>query len=1344
MCLLDVFEKVRNKQEYDAFRKAIDSGRPAPKANRYDAETTEEELREWLKKEQQAEAKSQKPESICMPEDVAVWLRAGSYTPDDAAFTVYETAGWVNAFLENQGVRRYWQTYLELVEAALSKCANYKFEYPVKTEDLVMAETRSERVILFAPLPPNALLLMAACERPAADAEAAKCRLELERFFGAKMTEPLTADRLRPFADRCYPDYMVADPDVWFNIECHEEGNLALSPEQQGFLLGAFGSGGMPVFINGRAGSGKSTMLLYAMAELVYLRETKNEPRSGDVLYMTCNERLLDRARDSLMAILKTNTKYAQGHRISAARASEIAQRQMHPFRKYLLRLLDPESVELFQPEKLVGFSEFRQFYEKWSGRPKEMSTEICWHVIRVHIEGSEAGQPNSSIKPDDYEEIPRRERTISEEDYELVAKTVWPWYEELCRKNGYWDDQMLVRHLLTRRLEPGQIAALLLDEAQDLTRLELQMVLRLTQYTRYDLSRVPYVDTLPFVIAGDPFQTLNPTGFRASGLCSIFFNEVSSCLDPDRRWDIKLRVSEMSKNYRSAKAVVHLSNLVQLTRRALFRHEDVRPQECWFPLQSAQPLKFILGKNIQAEDMQKNLVGTIIIVPCEEGAEEDYVKRHMQAIFPRVASCPKNVLSAAASKGLEFNKVVLYNFGEHIEQVIPPLEKFLDTYDDVSDSQKMQAEYFFNKLYVGSSRSIRHLLIVDTEKGDHFLWEELTRLRSRCLGTVVRTNEPSEEEAELEWDTLSAERIQNGLAEDFSALREENPAAVAVEFEKKGIALGNSDYLRRAASYYEDIGHKKDATRCLALSFEYEHKYTQAGDLFARSNDKIAAERCYWAGQAWVQYLGTATDLQQPRARLARFMVREDAGERKEFIEFLRATPSAAKENEAHWRASIRKLANEVITEPPDTRSVQEWCDLAALLRNFGYLDKTNIVPAEAKLWLRGEAYAQATEAWEKAKLPNVLSEPGYLEAKARCLDFPANVEWLEKNGDHSTIIGEWNRVKNHAELKKVEWGKYVAPAYERAQCWAEALAAYQMIPGTPIKKYRAILSECSQSLTSDRVLAGALGLIECLADEKRYYDGAEIVSALGKERMLAKQGDRLRVAARLLARLGRSTSYFGAEPKERRQLLSDTAGLLRDKQEEYLPWAEMGAALEHIGYEVEALQFYERKRNDSDVGYYAKLRWLACMQRRLEMQDDSRIEREQADRRKEWGIPDDQEIAKFPTAEELNLGGKITKQETEDVKGVISFAHLKIEIKPDKNLLLITDTVDLYTARVDLMKRTVKGEKVCSVSEGGDESRFTLASDDEARSVQCTIVFSSPRSIELRLGIMRSVINI
>ena len=91
-----------------------------------------------------------------------------------------------------------------------------------------------------------------------------------------------------------------------------------------------------------------------------------------------------------------------------------------------------------------------------------------------------------------------------------------------------------------------------------------------------------------------------------------------------------------------------------------------------------------------------------------------------------------------------------------------------------------------------------------------------------------------------------------------------------------------------------------------------------------------------------------------------------------------------------------------------------------------------------------------------------------------------------------------------------------------------------------------------------------------------------------------------------------------------------------------------------------------------------------------------------------------------------------------------MISFAHLKIEIKPDKNLLLITDTVDLYTARVDLMKRTVKGEKVCSVSEGGDESRFTLASDDEARSVQCTIVFSSPRSIELRLGIMRSVINI
>jgi hypothetical protein len=87
----------------------------------------------------------------------------------------------------------------------------------------------------------------------------------------------LTADGGTPIlrkARRAYPWLVLADPTIWLRIQESAAANLALSPEETGVLQTVLESrtdharSGFPIFINGRPGSGKSTVLQYMFAAL--------------------------------------------------------------------------------------------------------------------------------------------------------------------------------------------------------------------------------------------------------------------------------------------------------------------------------------------------------------------------------------------------------------------------------------------------------------------------------------------------------------------------------------------------------------------------------------------------------------------------------------------------------------------------------------------------------------------------------------------------------------------------------------------------------------------------------------------------------------------------------------------------------------------------------------------------------------------------------------------------------------------------------------------------------------------------------------------------------------------
>jgi hypothetical protein len=60
---------------------------------------------------------------------------------------------------------------------------------------------------------------------------------------------------------RAYPQYILADDTLWMDIEKDPQSNFTLSREEIDILSTCTKGTAFPLFINGRAGSGKSTML---------------------------------------------------------------------------------------------------------------------------------------------------------------------------------------------------------------------------------------------------------------------------------------------------------------------------------------------------------------------------------------------------------------------------------------------------------------------------------------------------------------------------------------------------------------------------------------------------------------------------------------------------------------------------------------------------------------------------------------------------------------------------------------------------------------------------------------------------------------------------------------------------------------------------------------------------------------------------------------------------------------------------------------------------------------------------------------------------------------------------
>lgn len=1308
----------RGSSEYEAFYKDTEAyyeRNKVPKAK----------IEDFLKERKKKPINKKPP----LTEDESTYLQSASahhYTDDGAILESYDwferiSQGWAKDYLS-----RYYDLILEIENGKLpegtdsishSKNANIKI--------LFRSFGEHKRIFLIAPIDPKK------------EGDEQELR---EKYSHLLSASTINIEDLIRHSRRAYPTIITYDEDIWVLVEKSVEANLALSPEEESILESVMiptGDGAKyPLFINGRPGSGKSTILQYLFADhLARFIELSNGPEEGrPPLYLTYSTPLLEQARSAIENILTCGARNIEGGKplVSSVELDELLRSCFRNFREFLRSLLPQDVREQFAHANYVDFDRFRKLWDKKRHKHpvqevRDIGAELGWHAIRTFIKGMQH-ESGSVIDPEYYQvELARDTKSISDQTFKAIYGYVWEkWYEPLCSEHGYWDDQDLARAVLTHAGDQlSKYPVVFCDESQDFTTIELELIERLSVYSEREVPSY-LVKYVPFAFAGDPFQTLNPTGFNWNAMQSSFHDNIVQQLDPSGAAKLEFNFQELAFNYRSSEHIVKLANLVQLLRAVLLRIKGLRPQHSWTRKSTASPVWF-RRDDASCQAALREQDELVIIIPCQENGELEYVEHDafLKSMAIRNGEIARNILSPARAKGLEYDRVLLYGFGDEAVSRLPSLlEHIRDPKKEPPDiEQRLAWEYFLNQYYVAVSRARKRLFIVDSSEALSSFW---SFTESRNLKVLLDLYARPED-----WSLEELGGTVKGDSSSWSDDRDD-PLELALQWQAQGRAQRDPYLLRLAKGNFERAGRPEDARLCEAEQYEYEGDFGEAANLFTQLRQSDNACRCYWANKEPDSVVQLAKEFSEittdPRFIAASAIIRERNTAPQidtvlTALEKVTPTPFPDMPGEIDaWRWFFNRFANktgDAITE--SDRGKGEWRPYVDRLINTiaRFELPLSAYPEMAKLLYLSEDPESALDYWNTHchdRKVNADRDQWLIRARAETEPYPANIHSYHELGDHQSVIRQWvtagkatgngTPVKllldSATRLHDPDAIRALLPASNDLALVAAALnyddhdVLRSLMGALPVAiahsmesrgDWRQLIGFVSNQSTSDRQLNSAIK--ELGLKWPRAVLVASAVRAMARSDRLASDGSK---AQKEVSSFLKQELIIGKDAKRDKQALVKSVLNLVDI-------AEAGAAFERAFRLTYVLEFYEQFFVKSYLAHrvlqptdnqadFAKRRWILYKRRLASTQDGRGRDKHEAEAReleREWNISVDQE-PEYPVLESISeLEIAITEQPAEDTgnasngKKEQSSAPSTGSKKPDKHQILATTTLKL-----------------------------------------------------------------
>ncbi|HAD05968.1 MAG TPA: hypothetical protein DCE76_02290 [Anaerolineaceae bacterium] len=869
-------------------------------------------------------------------------------TNDGNDWQIYESKDWI------ERVRSQFHNRLESLSELVEEIIN-------NPEAVEHNQIDSERCgVLYKKLADEKALFLAAPIQIGEDTTDLRQRYKIENAS--------SMDEIRRMSRRAYPAFFLADYNFWSKeIESKDEvASLALSGKEMEVLYEAVD---YPLLLNGRPGSGKTVLLLYRFAELLLRYFDYKEINAGP-LYLTYGKELLKQAKQNVEKVINVLNTGSQW--LKKPENKKIFDNSFAEFHEYLRRIL-PNADAQFPPDRRVDFSKFEDWYASAirlsPKKSRKHPPELAWHVIRTYIKGWVA-ESDDYLEPEDYDQLPKKSKSVQLKTYEEIYEEVWDAYCRWCQEEKLWDDQDLVREALNAVMQ-GDTAAhsvVFCDEAQDFTLNEIRFIIRLSILSRLKLP-APELKKVPIALAGDPFQTINPTGFNWEVVGASLYQALAEQLSFPVDSIPTPTIRELPHNYRSNEGIVRFCNLIHLIRGIVFQKSNLLPQEVYFRESISPVVYFVLNENLK-QYLDDNDKFTIIL-PCQKDEEKEYIWQdeflNQIALDESKENVVRSILSSLSAKGLEFSHVILYKFGEGFSKEYPNLIEFNNPDQvnlKIADEQKIPFMYFMNRLYVAASRAKTQLIILDTPAGVDQFWKlfkeyELSKFIEKyqaCCSNAVKN-----------WDSDALIQIKMGEADDwkyqddsFEGLEER-----ARKHYESGKREKNAYLMELAAADFRRAEKLREATECEGYKYLYEENYRKAGDKFREAECFDKAIDAYWQGKEFSSLAGLSGKESDPRWRAAEFMAKKETNTSSSFediksllVDFSKL--AFDKENliscDPGWKLVFAELCKTISL--PECENQLDWKEWRTLyqridqLREFGFLEDKNPSLVTLKIW--------------------------------------------------------------------------------------------------------------------------------------------------------------------------------------------------------------------------------------------------------------------------------------------------------------------------------------------------------------------------------------------------------
>jgi tetratricopeptide (TPR) repeat protein len=867
---------------------------------------------------------------------------------------------------------------------------------------------------------------------------------EEEMTHGSKGIESSTA-----VFSKLIPIKTLLNPERTDAILSSTKANLLLTQRQME-VLGA----DRPLLIHGQAGSGKTTLLCHRLALSVLSRRT---PPPARFVFLSYNEKLVKQAEIDTKEILReqhNSTESLEGV-------------DFMPLQVFLKRYVP--NPGRFEIDHYVPFGRFKQYYEIYRrGNPvaKRIPSEVAWHGIRSILKGACIPPSRPPLSRTAYMGLARRRRDFPNDMFDDVYD-VGEWYQrEVIQERGLWDDQDLAWTALdwvTTEKERNESMLLydeiFCDEGQDLTEIEFRLLVSLCKQ-----PMVGAQEGLQLAFAGDPLQTINPTGFR----WSIIGNEVY------RVQDRPVRLQQLQENFRSDYRIVAFANYIQDVR-SHYMGQSVVAQEA-FEKDGDIPQMITADTKEEVSITQKKLgelppESAVIVWPDEN----DEVLRLYQTEDMLSKVDPKlDLYSISEAKGLEFRLVVLYKFASSPE--VLKWKDFLVEKKTLPLEDEIPLLYFLNRLYVAVTRAKSFLVIVDTKSGvDNFwsIWKNALYFLPRSEVRSLVDSHPAfqGEVSDAAWRQWAETLFEH--AERTRDLR----------------------LYERARRAYEKANEIQNVKRIDARVMEIAEQWEKAGKLYSDMNEFESARSCYDKAEIWEEAYKASTMLPTtPETKrlmaIYKFRMNIKIGKSNATAEFY---DYALMDDEID-RSYLDELGIALLQAGDNARAAQVFLRIA---QRFG--DKVALVQAANSFFRVGnfeEAERLFTEAGETRSREYHLSRAENFMQKGDSMR--AAQLFFENDAPEKVVaIFEWvereKTIQPRGQL--LEWA---AGSYFKLERLGKALLAYKTLRSEPERAedtrilYR--IAECLEKLDEKPEA------YEYYREARSYKKAADLAKELGR----------------------------------------------------------------------------------------------------------------------------------------------------------------------------------------------------------------------------------------------------